>query len=106
MSGTQLKASCCHYLLWEASHRRPGRTPPQDLRDPGPHLHVLQTETLGGRGTVCWKCLLLPEKLPGRLGTKLFSSIVNWPQDNFFINLLSWSSLLALADFSNDTSVC
>lgn len=53
------------------------------LGPPGPHRHVPQTETLGGRRTVGWKCLLLPEKLPRRLGTKLFSSIVNWPQDNF-----------------------
>lgn len=33
---------------------------------------------------------------------RIFSSFVNWPYDNyFFINLLSWGTIIALAEFSN-----
>ena len=60
--------------------------PPRHLLNP-PALHVLRTET------VAWwqKDLLvgnasLPETLPRHLGTKLFSSIVNWPRDNLFLS--------------------
>lgn len=58
---------------------------PQERSSPGPRGAPLPRAT--HRDTRWQKDCVgnasLPEKLPRRLGTKLFSSIVNWPQDNF-----------------------
>lgn len=117
-SSTQHVGASITTSWWGAGPCHPGPSPSLSLgmaasagpspRRPGARLCVLWTRTVSRwQNDLMIGNASLPEELPRRLGTGL-----NWfhcelaTGQHFFINLLSWSTIIALADFSSDISVC